>query len=109
MIRSLMLGLLLAAAVSAADAQISPQFPQTLPPSLPSAPPPLTVSPGPAQAPPLGEIVGSPGSSALAPRGVAPRTNNFGDKVERCIHYGGTQGVRPGDIPQYTRECVNAQ
>jgi hypothetical protein len=88
--RCVAIGLVLAAGVTAAAAQISPQFPQTLPPSPPSRPLlPPTVSPGPAQPP--------------------QSNNSFGDKAARCMNYGATQGVRPGDIPQYTRECVNAQ
>jgi hypothetical protein len=46
----------------------------------------------------------------------APRLPNapqpldtFGDKVSRCVHYGSSQGVQPGQIGQYTRECVNSQ
>lgn len=36
----------------------------------------------------------------------APR-ETFGQKVTRCQHYGATHGVPPGEIGQYTRECVN--
>jgi hypothetical protein len=85
MIRFLAIGLFLAAGMTAATAQISLQYPRV---QQPAPPPPPVIVPG-----------------AVQP----PASKSFGDKVVRCMHYGSTQGVRPGDIPQYTRECVNAQ
>lgn len=37
------------------------------------------------------------------------RLDTFPDKATRCVHYGTSQGVQPGQIGQYTRECVNSQ
>jgi len=36
-----------------------------------------------------------------------PRLDTFGDKASRCVHYGTSIGVKPGQIGQYTRDCVN--
>ena len=40
------------------------------------------------------------------PGAPPPKPESFGDKVTRCLHYGATQGVQPGDLGQYTRECA---
>jgi hypothetical protein len=41
------------------------------------------------------------------PPNAPPRLDTFGDKASRCVHYGTSIGVKPGQIGQYTRDCVN--
>ena len=36
-----------------------------------------------------------------------PRLDTFSDKVTRCLHYGGTQGLTGGDLSAYSRACAN--
>jgi hypothetical protein len=38
-----------------------------------------------------------------------PKRETFQDKAARCMHYGSSVGAGPGQIGQYTRECVNTR
>jgi hypothetical protein len=94
---------------SAATAQQN-QFPG-VPPPVPSPAPPA-IAPGPAAPQSM------PHSPARAPdlvqrrRGppvAVPRGENdsFPDRAANCVHYGTAAGVQPGEIGQFTRNCVN--
>ena len=64
---------------------------------------PTTTGPKPLPPPP-------PANQAAPADPNAPRKlDSFGDKTTRCLHYGGSQGVQPGDLGQYTRECAQSQ
>jgi hypothetical protein len=58
-----------------------------------------------------GPVTTMPPPVYQAPRlpNAPPRLDTFQDKATRCVHYGASQGVQPGQIGQYTRECVNSQ
>lgn len=89
--------LTLAFATPGAYAQLPDPAPgsfRPLPP--PSPPPPLMPTPSLPPAAGTPPLLGAP----------APR-ESFGDKVQRCIHYGSSHGIGPGEIGPYTRDCVN--
>lgn len=60
-----------------------------------------------------------PGQPAPVPVPPPPPTNplpsgaqtkpldTFSDKVSRCMHYGGTAGLPPGERDAYVRGCAN--
>ncbi len=78
---------LAAAFLALAQAQVlTPAGPKPLPPPAPPA-----------------------SQAAPADRNAPRKLDSFGDKATRCLHYGGTQGVQPGDLGQYTRECLHSQ
>jgi hypothetical protein len=90
--------------------------------SSPPAPPPqsivtpLGVAPRIIEAPPVTApsspsmivpgISGNAGPAVTPPR---PPGQSFHDRAVNCVHYGTSQGVPPGQIGAYTRDCVNAQ
>ncbi len=44
------------------------------------------------------------------PNSPAPKKlDTFGDKVTRCIHYGGAAGVSGEQMGEFSRECAQAQ
>ena len=85
---------LMAAAVPLLVAQAPSAFAQNQP---------VVVVPG--QAAPV--PVPPPPPTNPQPRGAPPKVDTFGDKVTRCLHYGGTIGLPPGQRDAYTRACVN--
>jgi hypothetical protein len=77
------------ALAGAATAQVTqPPLPgtTTVPPPLPPAP-----------------LSGTP------PPGAPPRLDTFQDRAVRCQHHGLAHGVSPGQIGQYTRDCVHSR
>ena len=86
------------ASIGPAAAQINPPVPpiNSLPPLLPPPPPPPAMILGPLpQSPPAG--------APVQPR----RLDTHSDRTTRCLHYGGTQGLRGEKLDTFTRECVN--
>jgi hypothetical protein len=73
----------------AANAQIQPIVPGS-PGTIPPPPPPAPLS-------------GTP------PPGAPPRLDTFQDKAARCVHHGSSFGVPPGQIGEYTRNCIHSQ
>jgi hypothetical protein len=89
------------------------QFPGVAPPvPAPGAAPPA-IAPGPAAPSEMARPSPSRRSSLVqrrrgppveVPRGAG---ESFGDRATNCVHYGTAAGVRPGEIGQFTRDCVN--
>ena len=79
--------LILAAQIPSALAQNqNPVFVPGQPAPVPVPPPPVTNS---------------------QPPGAPPKLDTFSDKVSRCMHYGGTIGLPPGQRDTYVRACAN--
>jgi hypothetical protein len=86
------------------------QFPGVAPPVPSPAPP--AIAPGPAA--PQAMQQRSPRAPDLVQRRrgppvAVPRGDNdtFPDRATNCVHYGTAAGVPPGEIGQFTRNCVN--
>ena len=92
-------------------------FPQVAPPVPTPAQPNVPRDLGGAPAMPQAPTIASPRAVPpnLVQRPVGPPVevpgarpgDSFGDRATRCMHYGSAQGVRPGEIGQFTRECAN--
>jgi hypothetical protein len=59
---------------------------------VPGAPAPVLAPPPPVAAPPPGQ---------------PPRLDTFGDRVNRCAHFGALQGLAGGQRDAYVRACAN--
>ena len=81
------IALVVAMAIAAASAQAANDIPRPLPPPKPPAIKPIE---------PL---------NPAKPK----KLDTFGDKVNRCLHYGGGKGVPPGELGAYVSRCVHAQ
>jgi hypothetical protein len=87
------------------------QFPGVAPPVPSPAPPAIAPGPAapqsmqqrsPARAPDL--VQRRRGPPVAVPRG---ENDSFPDRATNCVHYGTAAGVQPGEIGQFTRNCVN--
>jgi hypothetical protein len=114
--------LLGAAAGSSAKAQLTPTYPGVVNPHPGLAIPPPGTPPAPEvyQPPPIGRepgpIVGYPTISPPPPpvrnppfQSFPSQRESFSDRVRRCLHHGGSQGLRGAELDEYTRSCANAR
>lgn len=82
----------------------SPAMPMLAQNNVAPAPFGPTVPPLPPPPPP---VVNPISPNSLNTPNSQPRLDTFGDKVTRCLHYGGTQGLTGGDLSAYSRACAN--
>ena len=69
----------------------APAMAQPVPGAPPSIPPP------------------PPPPASLQLPSAPPKLDTFGDKVLRCLHNGGANGLSGGEADTYTRQCVNSR
>jgi hypothetical protein len=89
-------GIAIAAAtmlVFAAPAAVFAQNRNQNPVFVPGQPAPIPVPPPPPSNP--------------QPPGAQPKLDTFGDRAARCLHYGSTAGLPPGQREAYVRSCAN--
>jgi hypothetical protein len=67
-----------------------------------------------AQNQPLIVVPGQPAPVPVPPQPInpqpgsaQPKVDTFSDKVTRCLHYGGSIGLPPGQRDAYVRGCAN--
>ena len=93
-----LVAVVIAASQSAAYAQSQPTIvaPGAQAPIITSPPPPSAFAP---------KIV--PFGAAPPSQSAPPVLDTFGDRVSRCTHYSGVQGLPPGQSDSYIRACGN--
>ena len=65
--------------------------------------------PQPLPPPPQPPIINGPFGQAPPPGVIKQRRlNSSGDRVTRCLHQGGSNGLRGGDLDAFTRACAKS-